>query len=80
MFDILDRVNGGIRNLSNVQKYDPQGQSAQNSTAKYLLDTVDRAFNENRNNMAAQAMGRAIIKAKNPDIENEELNRRFLSK
>lgn len=77
--DILDRVNGGIANLSNVQKYNPQGQGSDASTAKYLLNTVGTLLQSNPNNMAAQAMGRAILKAKDPQATNDDLDKRLLS-
>lgn len=76
--DVLDRLNGGIATLARVQKYNPQGQSSEHGTAAYLLNTVGTLLQGNPNNMAAQAMGRAVIKSKNPDMENDEVTKRLL--
>jgi hypothetical protein len=74
--DVLDRVNGGLTNLANVQKNAPQGAK---DTSQYLLQTLQTiGFRPGeRISGATEGMMKAVIKAHAPDMTNEDLNKKI---
>lgn len=76
VLDVLDRVNGGVSNLANVHKNNPQGPG---DTSQYLLQTLQTVgFRPGENiNGATEGMMKAIIKTKSPEMTPEELNKKI---
>lgn len=72
--DVLERVNSGVRNIANVQKSNPQGPG---DTPTYLLQTLQTAGFRPGGTMsgATEGMARALIKAKQPDMTPQEVDK-----
>jgi len=72
IFDTIDRVNGGINSLKNVQLHNPQGEQ---NTDKYLLQTLQTAGR----GFAPDSIYKAIAKTRNPEMTSEQLDKLLLT-
>lgn len=78
MLDVLDRVNGGLRNLAYVHKMNPAGEG---DTPQYLLQTL-QTVNHGRFGYddktpfggATEGMLKSIIKSQAPEMTPQELH------
>lgn len=71
-FDILDRVNGGLKNLANVQEMNPQGAG---DTTQYVFQALkDSNFRPGQLSGTTDAM-KAMFKSRNPDATNEDIDK-----
>jgi hypothetical protein len=79
MLDILDRVNGGIRNLSYIHDKNPQKTG---DTSQFLLQTLQTiGFRPGENiNGATEGMMRSIIKTQAPDLPPDKVNELLLGR
>lgn len=71
--DQLDKVNGGLHSLVNVQKNDPKNKG---DIGQYLLQNLQTVgLRPNGVSGATEGMIRALIKSKQPDMTNEDVNK-----
>lgn len=71
--DVVDRVNGGLQNLANIQKMNPQGAG---DTTQYVFQALkDSNFRPGREIAGATDAMKAMFKARNPDATNEDINK-----
>lgn len=77
MQDKLALINGGVANLANVHRNNPAGDT---DTPKYLLQALQTAgFRPGSNITGATAgMAAAIIKARNPEMLPQDLDKAIL--
>lgn len=77
VLDTLEKVNGGIRSLANVQSNSPTGTK---DTSQYLLQTLQTIGFRPGDNIsgATQGMMKSIIKSQAPDMTADELNKLLL--
>lgn len=74
--DVIDRVNGGLKNLANVQKMNPQGAG---DTTQYVFQALkDSNFRPGREITGATDAMKAMFKARNPDATNEDIDKLLL--
>lgn len=77
ILDTLEKVNGGLRNLANIYRNNPQGEIDPSQKLLQALQTIGLRPGENING-ATEGMTKAVIKAKNPDMTPEDLNKKIL--
>lgn len=76
--DVLDRVNGGLGNLANIQKNNPQEKE---DTSTYLFKVLNVTnFRTDADIRGASEIQKAIVKSRQPDMKNEDLDKMFLKK
>lgn len=71
------RTGGGLSNLANMMKHDPQGKA---NTHQYLLGLVQNILHDDPDNFAAQMMGVAIIQSQNPAMSPQDIVNKLLIK
>jgi hypothetical protein len=77
MLDTLDRVNGGVKNLATIHKYNPEGEG---DTGQYLLKTMQSAGFRPGSLVTGgtEGMMKAVIKSRNPDMTPQQLDKMLL--
>lgn len=71
--DVIDRVNGGLQNLANIQKMNPQGAG---DTTQYVFQALkDSNFRPGREITGATDAMKAMFKSRNPDATNEDIDK-----
>lgn len=71
--DIVERVNGGLQNLANVQKNNPQGAG---DTTQYVFQALkDSNFRPGREIAGATDAMKAMFKSRNPEATSEDIDK-----
>lgn len=72
LFEVVDRINGGLATLADIQKSNPAGAG---NTSLYLFNTLRRNdFNTKGVTSTNTDIMKAIIKSSNPKITDEQLD------
>lgn len=71
--DVIERVNGGLQNLANIQKMNPAGAG---DTTQYVFQALkDSNFRPGREITGTTDAMKAMFKARNPEATNEDIDK-----